>query len=207
MSVCGKSQNVGAGSEATKCPRCGLGRDPVLALRNSYLRYMVTSDEPKIFASSTVAHPVDRTALHALEARVGEECALASCQVRDTLFAVVNTRETEPDRGTAVLRSSGDEWLEVDRCAFWTDALRVIGQLLDQVIDEVPVDPIDQPSPTLVMPLSDGGVEMMFRTDDGIRVARELDASCDPRFEVYDKLWITFTAATEDEASDQEIKG
>jgi hypothetical protein len=194
-------------SEAIKCLRCGPGRDLVLALRNGYRGYMITPDEPKIFASSTVAYPVDRSALHALEARVGEECALVSCQVRDTLFAVVVARETEPDRGTTVLRSSGDEWLEVDRCAFWTDALRVIGQLLDQVIDEVPVDPIDQPSPTLVMPLRDGGVEMMFRTDDGIRVARELDASCDPRFEVYDKLWLTFTAATEDEASDEEMKG
>jgi hypothetical protein len=168
---------------------------------------MTTSDEPTVFASSTVADPVDRSALHALEARVGEQCALASCQVRDAFFAVVGAGEMQPDRGTVVLRSSGDEWLEVDRCDFWTDALRVLGRQLDQVIDEVPVDPIDQPSPTLLIPLSEGGVEVLFRTDEGIRVARELEAGCDPRFEVYDKLWATFTAATDDEASGEELKG
>jgi len=128
---------------------------------------MSTSDGPTVFATSTVNYPVDRSALHALEARVGWEFALATCQVRDTHFAVVATGETEPDRGTVVLRSRCDEWLEVDLCAYWTDALRVLGQLLDQIIDEVPIDPIDQPSPTLVMPLNDGGVEVMFRTDEG----------------------------------------
>lgn len=172
-----------------------------------YRGYMSTSNGPTVFASSTVAYPPDRSALHALEARVGEQCALASCQVRDALFAVVDAGGTKSDRGTVVLRSSGDEWLEVDRCVYWTDALRVLGQLLDQIIDEVPIDPIDQPSPTLVIPLRDGGVEVMFRTDEGIRVASELDAGCDPRFEVYDKLWATFTAATDDEASDAELKG
>ena len=168
---------------------------------------MGTSDEPTAFTSTTVAYPVDRSTLHALEARFGEECALASCQVGGALLAVIDEPETDPDRGTVVLRSNGDEWLEADRCASWTDARRVLGHLLDQIMDEIPIDPIDQPSPTMVIPLTDGGVEVMFRTDEGIRVARELDEGFDPRFEVYDRLWDSFTAATDDEASDAELRG
>ena len=168
---------------------------------------MGTSDEPTAFTSTSVAYPVDRSALHALEARFGEECALASSQVGDVRLAVVDAGEAEPDRGTVVLRSHGDEWLEVDRCAFWTDALRVLGQLLDQIMDEIPVDPINQPSPTIVIPLADGGVQVMYRTDEGVRVARELDEGYDAQFEVYEKLWDSFTAATDDEASDAELKG
>ena len=168
---------------------------------------MGTSDEPTAFTSTTVANPVDQSALHALEARFSEKCALASCQVGDVSLAVVDEGETELDRGTVVLRSNGDEWLEVDRCASWTDALRILGQLLDQIMDEIPIDPIDQPSPTMVIPLTDGGIQVIFRTDEGIRVARELDEGFDPRFEVYDKLWDSFTAATDDEASDAELRG
>jgi hypothetical protein len=172
-----------------------------------YRGQMNTSDEPTVFASSTVAHPVDRSALHALEARVRRECALVSCQVPEAQFVVVDAGETEPDPAIVILRSSSDEWTEVDRYAFWTDGLRALGQVLDQIIDKVPVDPIDQPSPTLLVPLSEGGVEVMFRTDEGIRVARELGAGSEPCFEVYDNVWDTFTAATDDEASDAELKG
>ena len=66
--------------------------------------------------------------------------------------------------------------------------------------------PIDRPSPTLVIPCG-GGIEVMFRTADGIRIARELDQGFDSRFEVYDLLWPTFASACEDEASDSEIRG
>jgi len=47
----------------------------------------------------------------------------------------------------------------------------------------------------------------MYRTDDGIRVARELDERFDPRFEVYAPIWEDFTSATDDEATDAEIIG
>lgn len=122
-------------------------------------------------------------------------------------FAViVDPRETDPDRGMVILRAEGDGWVEEGRYMFWTDAYRVLGRLLDESIDQVPVDPIDRPSPTVVM-AGEHCVEVMYRTAEGARIARELDEGFDPRFEVYDLLWDTFTAATESEASDAEYRG
>jgi hypothetical protein len=156
--------------------------------------------------SATAVFPVDRSGLQELEASMGQDNALASCRFGNTTLAVINDpKEADLSRGTVVLRAADSGWIEVERTMFWTDALRVLGRLLDEEIELIPVDPIDRPSPTLVIPCEDG-IELIYRTPEGVRVARELDEGFVPRFEVYDLLWKTFAAATDDEASGSELQ-
>ncbi len=162
---------------------------------------MSTLDGPATaFTSKTVVHPVDRSGLRALETRVGEECAMASSVIDGGgLVVIVDPKEADLDRRMVILRAEGDGWVEEGRYTFWTDAYRVLGRLLDESIRQVPIDPIDRPSPTVVM-AGEHFIEVMYRTAQGVRIARELDEGFDPRFEVYDLLWKTFAAATDDEA-------
>ena len=160
-----------------------------------------------VFTSPEIEHPVDRSCLDALEARVGEEFALTICSIGMTQFAMIlDEVGHDIDHGIAVLRSDDGRWSEVGRYTFTPDAYRSLGRLLDEVIDRIPIDAIDRPSPTLIIRCRQG-LEIMYRTAEGIRIARQLDAPIVPRFEVYDHLWESFTAATEDEASDAEYRG
>jgi hypothetical protein len=122
------------------------------------------------------------------------------------LAVVHDTKEADLERAMVVLRAIGAEWIEEGRYLFWTDCYRVLGRLLDEAIDQIPVDPIDRPSPTLLMPC-DAGVEIMYLTAQGVRIARELDEGLDPRFEVYDLSWECFAAAADSEADDEEYWG
>ena len=160
-----------------------------------------------VFTSTEIEHPVDRSCLDALDARVGEEFVLTICSIGMTQFAMILDEESHDiDHAIAVLRSDAGHWTEVARYTFCHDAYRSLGRLLDEVIDRIPIDAIDRPSPTLISPGTQG-LEIMYRTAEGIRIARQLDAPIVPRFEVYDHLWESFTAATEDEASDAEYRG
>jgi len=157
---------------------------------------------PTVFTSSTVTHPVDRSGLRALEDRVGEENAFASCLIGEGALAVfADSGNGTADERVVIQRAVGTGWDEVGRYEYWADAYRVLGVLLDESLDQVPVDPIDRPSPTILIPAADGCVQVMYLTAEGVRVARELSEGFDPRFEVYDVLWGDFTTATDDEAS------
>ncbi len=161
-----------------------------------------------VFTSSTVDHPIDRAGLHALEIRVGADNAFASCLLGDGALAVfADPGEDGTDPGVVIQRRVTAGWVELGRYELWTDAYRALGGLLDEALDKVPIDAVDRPSPTILMAGINGCVEVMFRTADGIRVARELDEGSDPRFEVYDPLWEDFSTATDDEATDAEIRG
>ena len=167
-----------------------------------------TESAPTVFTSSTVAHPVDRSGLQALEARVGEENAFASCLTGEGALTVFcDPGNTVADRTVVIQQAVGSEWVEVGRYEYFADAYRALGELIDDVMDRVPVDPIDRPSPTILIPAANGCVQVMYRTAEGVRVARELDEGFDPRFEVYDLLWEDFTTATDDEASLGELLG
>ena len=163
---------------------------------------------PTVFSSSTVDHPVDRTGLQDLEARVGTVNAYASCLLGEGAFAVVGDQgDKAGDFMVVIQQAVGPEWVAVSRHELWTDAYRALGELIDDAIDRVPIDPIDRPSPTILIAGDNGCVEVLYRTVDGVRVAREFDEGFDPRFEVYAPLWEDFITATDDEATDTELSG
>lgn len=168
----------------------------------------VAETAPTVYSGPAADHPLDRSSLLALEARVGEECALASCVFEGGGFAVTDDRGLTGDTGAVVIQEwVASEWVEISRHEMWTDAYRMLGELIDDVIARVPVDPIDRPSPTLVMAGADGFVEVLYRTAEGVRVARELGSGPDLRLEVFTPLWEDFITATDDEATDAELQG
>jgi hypothetical protein len=104
---------------------------------------------------------IDRSALNELEARVVKNGALATCQFGDvTLACFVDPSATDLDDDVVIARADGDDWAELERFGFWTDAQRALGPLIDASIEQVPIDDEHWPSPTMVIPLTDGGIEV-----------------------------------------------
>jgi hypothetical protein len=103
----------------------------------------------------------------------GKDNAYASCLLGEGALAVIADHGKElADYIVVIQRAVGSDWVEVGRYECWADAYRALGALLDEGLDRVPIDPIDRPSPTVLIAGDNGCVEVMYRTAEGIRIAR-----------------------------------
>ena len=187
-------------------------REQLLSWQGPVLTTVSDMDEPEraptAFSSRRPRRPVDRTELAALEARVGTDRAFATCFVGEGALAVFAEPGREPGEHTVVIQEHvGHHWIEIGRFDTWPDAYRMLGELVDDASERVPVDQIDRPSPTILIAGDRGCVEILYRTAEGVRVAREFDERFEPQFEVYEPLWEDFITATDDEATDDEYAG
>jgi hypothetical protein len=107
-----------------------------------------------------------------LETVYGEEHALAACDVAGFRLGCVGL-EDDPDDPVALIVQDGTDWSVIGRFEWFPDALRAIGLLLDERREQVPVDRIGYPSPTLIL-LCEQSLEVVYRTADGVRDGREL---------------------------------
>jgi|ERR1017187_6159689 hypothetical protein len=106
-----------------------------------------------------------------LEHCFGKE-ALAACDVGDFRLGCVGIGR---DVGLPVVlvMPIGSAWLDLQRFEWFPDALRTMGRSLDRHWADIPVDPPDLPSPTLVVARWNG-LEVLYRTSSGVLHAEEL---------------------------------
>ena len=188
--------------------------EQLLADRTNSLYGFATRPPPGI-------QPVDRTALHALQRRVGRSNAVAICDLPTKKFAVYWSAEVEGHIHGAMLLAikEGARWSVIASFEKWLDEIRALGRQLDAVFEEIPVDDRLHPSPTLLIAGSEEphpdypddpalSVEIFYRTRDGVRLHREfVGEGYFETFPDWTDCWSTFTEAVEDFASWQEFWG
>lgn len=149
---------------------------------------------------AALAHGVDRSALTELEHRVGMANVVLVAHVGELRFALFSDPHVPwPTADYVVERFEGVQWTEVAREALWTDAYLRLGPLLDEMMDVIPIDVVDVPSPTVLIPVDDG-VEILYRTSHGVQIARELGEGRGARLHLFDSAWETFTEMISEEA-------
>ena len=133
--------------------------------------------------------------LNGLETVYGVKCAFSACDVGGFRLGCVRL-EDDPDKPVALIVPDGKDWRVVARFEWSPPALRAIGPLLDEHWDEVPVDRLGYPSPTLVI-ACEQAIEVVYRTSEGVRDGRELFDEPGSVAHI-DPVWADIRSATSD---------
>lgn len=107
--------------------------------------------------------------------------------------------------GVVVLEHTSGRWRGLSRHEMFWDAMRHLGQLIDERRDTLPMDDLASPIPVVVLP-GETASAALFRGADGVRMADE--TSSDPgRLDFAQDSWPSFEAALNDLADEAEIVG
>jgi hypothetical protein len=142
--------------------------------------------------------------LTGLERSFGVENAFTACDLTVLRLGIVSIGD-DLNRGIAIVEHAGKGWREIARFEMAADALRALGRILDLYWDDIPIDEIDEPSPTLVN-ARERSPEVTYRTANGVRDAEEL---LDKPGELvpFDQRWPDFSTATSWLADEAEYSG
>lgn len=152
-----------------------------------------------------IGYRVDRSALLDLEAVFGEENLVGVAITKHHCWIIHANDDMFLPHSLAGYAPEG--WVELEKVEIWSDALVSLGALLDEFIEEVPIDELSSPSPTVIIAyneptdkaLADGlrtTLDVVYRTVDGVRSAQELkDSSGTLIFRIEDEVWDTFADA------------
>ena len=147
---------------------------------------------------------IETPLLDLLEESVDQEDALATCSAGEVQLGCVSVSKG-PRGGVAVLAYDGTSWTEVSRFEWFWDAITEMAGTLDSHRDEVPVDDVMEPSPTMALP-TEHGLDVIFLTSEGVRFIGEADR--EPwELHIDYRIWPTFTAAVEDLKDEAEMSG
>jgi hypothetical protein len=136
---------------------------------------------------------IDTSLLTRLERDFGLSKSYVVSDLSVLRLGIVEITE-DPENTVAIVESVGEVWREVARFEWFTDAFRAMGRILDLHWDEIPVDEVQEPSPTLIS-ARERSLEVIYRTTNGVWDAEELFENPGELIP-FDQHWPDFTTAT-----------
>ncbi len=141
------------------------------------------------YPRSTVARRIQSDLFDYLERTFGDS-ALGACDTAALRLGILVEGVSDE---TVVLVDPSGEVFATFEC--FSDALSAIGVMLDDHFDDAPIDVIEQPSPTLVIP-RERSLEVVYKTSEGVRSAEELFDRPGSSLIDSGERWSDFTSAT-----------